>query len=133
MAGSRLTIGWSRTIAIGWALMAVCLACVGASSQIIGRPTWWADDQRWSRVVVSVLVLAVFGAVTFVAVWALLRRPFTPQLSAAASFLLGVSAVADIDTSPGSAVVTAALAGAGLLLSIGAVSGRDRSVSVATD
>ncbi len=113
--------------------MAVCLACVGASSQIIGRPTWWADDQRWSRVVVSILVLAVFGAVTFVAVWALLRRPFTPQLSAAASVLLGVSAVADIDTSPGSAVVTAALAGAGLLLSIGAASGRDRSVSVATD
>ena len=137
MARSRLTIGWARTVAAGWALMAICLACVGASSQIIGRPTWWADDERWSTVLVSIFVVLVFGAATAVAVWALFRRPFTPLISTTGAVLLGASALVDIDTSPGSAVVTGALATAALLLSIGSLSGIERpdtsSMSVVGD
>lgn len=127
MARSRLTTGWARTVAAGWALMAICLACVGASSQIIGRPTWWADDERWSTVLMSIFVVLVFGAATAVAVWALFRRPFTPFISTIGAVLLGASALVDIDTSPGSAVVTGALAAAALLLSIGSFSGVERA------
>jgi hypothetical protein len=133
MARSRLTIGWARTVAAGWALMAICLACVGASSQIIGRPTWWADDERWSAVVVSIFVLVVFGAATAIAVWSFFRRPFTPFVSTTGALLLGASSLADVDSSPGSAVVTGALAVAALLLSIGSLSGIEPSRSAAGD
>ncbi|MEY3093294.1 MAG: hypothetical protein RIU67_2077 [Actinomycetota bacterium] len=133
MARSRLTIGWARTVAAGWALMAICLACVGASSQIIGRPTWWADDERWSAVVVSIFVLVVFGAATAIAVWSFFRRPFTPFVSTTGALLLGASSLADVDSSPGSAVVTGALAVAALLLSIGSFSGIEPSRSAAGD
>ncbi|MEY3341518.1 MAG: hypothetical protein RLZZ269_1429 [Actinomycetota bacterium] len=133
MARSRLTIGWARTVAAGWALMAICLACVGASSQIIGRPTWWADDERWSAVIVSIFVLVVFGAATAIAVWSFFRRPFTPFVSTTGALLLGASSLADVDSSPGSAVVTGALAVAALLLSIGSFSGIEPSRSAAGD
>ncbi|MEY3493804.1 MAG: hypothetical protein RL413_1222 [Actinomycetota bacterium] len=133
MARSRLTIGWARTVAAGWALMAICLACVGASSQIIGRPTWWADDERWSAVIVSIFVLVVFGAATAIAVWSFFRRPFTPFVSTTGALLLGASSLADVDSSPGSAVVTGALAVAALLLSIGSLSGIEPSRSAAGD
>ena len=133
MARSRLTIGWARTVAAGWALMAICLACVGASSQIIGRPTWWADDERWSAVVVSIFVLVVFGAATAIAVWSFFRRPFTPFVSTTGALLLGASSLADVDSSPGAAVVTGALAVAALLLSIGSFSGIEPSRSAAGD
>ena len=133
MARSRLTIGWARTVAAGWALMAICLACVGASSQIIGRPTWWADDERWSAVIVSIFVLVVFGAATAIAVWSFFRRPFTPFVSTTGALLLGASSLADVDSSPGSAVVTGALAVAALLLSIGSFSGIELSRSAAGD
>lgn len=113
--------------------MAICLACVGASSQIIGRPTWWADDERWSAVVVSIFVLVVFGAATAIAVWSFFRRPFTPFVSTTGALLLGASSLADVDSSPGSAVVTGALAVAALLLSIGSFSGIEPSRSAAGD
>jgi len=113
--------------------MAICLACVGASSQIIGRPTWWADDERWSTPIVSVFVVVVFGAATAIAVWSFFRRPFTPFVSTSGALLLGASALADADSSPGSAVVTAALATAALLLSIGSFSGLDRTRPIAAE
>lgn len=119
----RLTDGWCRTIGLGWFGIAIALACVGASSQMIGRPAWWADDQRWGTVVVSILVVAVFVAITFVCVWSFFRGPFIPQLTTTGAALLAISAFVDRDSSPGVAVVTAVLAGHALLLAVAGLSG----------
>lgn len=119
----RLTDGWCRTIGLGWFGIAIALACVGASSQMIGRPAWWADDQRWGTVVVSILVVAVFVAITFVCVWSFFRGPFIPQLTTTGAALLAISAFVDRDSSPGVAVVTAVLAGSALLLAVAGLSG----------
>ena len=122
----RLTDGWCRTIGLGWFGIAIALACTGASSQMIGRPAWWADDQRWSTVVVAILVVAVFVVITFVCVWSFFRGPYVPELTAAAGVLLGISAAMDRNSSPGTAVVTAVLAGSALLMAVAGLSGRRR-------
>lgn len=94
---------------------------------MIGRPTWWADDQRWNTVVVTTLVMAVFVAITFVAVWSFFRGPFIPEISAAGGVLLAVCAYVDRDASPGAAVVTAVLAASAVLLAVAGLSGRQVS------
>jgi hypothetical protein len=54
-------------------------------------------------------------------------------VSTTGALLLGASSLADVDSSPGSAVVTGALAVAALLLSIGSFSGIEPSRSAAGD
>ena len=120
----RLTDTWCRTLGIGWTGIAIALAGVGASSQMIGRPVWWADDERWNLAVVTTLVIGVFLAITFVCVWSFFRGPYIPQISAGAAVLLGLSSFVDRDSSPGGAVVTAVIAVSGLLLAVAGFSGR---------
>ncbi len=124
--GQRLTDGWCRTIGLGWFGVAIALACVGASSRMIGRPAWWADDQRWGDVLTSILVVAVFVAITFECVWSFFRGPFVPEFTAAGAVLLAISAWVDRHSSPGTAVVTAVLAASAVLLAVAALSGRRR-------
>ena len=124
--GRRLTDGWCRTIGLGWFGIAIALACVGASSRMIGRPAWWADEQRWGQVVAAILVVGIFAAITLVCVWSFFRGPFVPELTATAGVLLGLSALVDRHSSPGTAVVTAVLAASAILLAVAALSGRRR-------
>lgn len=108
----------------GWVGLTLALASVGASSQVIGRPVWWADDLRWGTIGVIVTVFVVFALCTGVAAWSFLGGPWIPHVSLAGGILLAVNAVVDRHSSPGGAVVTAALAGAGVLLGVGSLSGR---------
>lgn len=120
----RLSRAWSRVVGAGWVGLTLALASVGASSQVIGRPVWWADDIRWGTIGVVVAVFVVFALCTGVAVWSFLGGPFVPQASIVAGSLLAVSAFVDRHSSPGGAVVTGALAASALLLGIGSLSGR---------
>lgn len=125
----RTIASWCRVAGIGWLGIALALASVGASSQIIGRPAWWADDQRWPAVVVGVFIVAVFAVITVVVVWSFFNGPYLPLVSLGGSLFLGIVALADRNSSPGSAVVTAALAASGLLLSFAVSSGRQSLVA----
>lgn len=111
-------------VGAGWVGLTLGLASVGASSQVIGRPVWWADDVRWGTVGVVATVFVVFALCTGVAVWAFLSGPFVPQFSIVGGLLLGASAIVDRHSSPGGAVVTAALAASAVLLGIGSFSAR---------
>lgn len=111
-------------VGIGWVGITLGLASVGASSQVIGRPVWWADDVRWGTGGVIAIVLTVFAISTAVVVVAFLRGPAIPQVSMVGGLLLAFSAVLDRDASPGGAVVTAALAASAVLIGIGALSDR---------
>lgn len=120
----HLGTAWSRVVGAGWIGITLGLASVGASSQVIGRPLWWADDVRWGAVGVLVPVVFVFGSSTAVVIWSLFRRRWVPQVSIVGGVLLAVSAFADRHASPGGAVVTVALAAAALLIGVGALSGQ---------
>lgn len=120
----RLTTAWSRVVGVGWVGLTLALASVGASSQVIGRPVWWADDLRWGTFGVIVTVFVVFALCTAVAAWSFLGGPWVPQASLAGGIFLAVNAIVDRHSSPGGAVVTAALAAAAILLGVGSLSGR---------
>lgn len=120
----RLGPGWARVVAVGWIGVTLGLASVGASSQVIGRPVWWADDGRWGTAGVVAVVFAVFAASTGVVVISFRRGPNVPHVSIVGGFLLAVGAVIDRHSSPGGAVVTGALATSAILIGIGSFSGR---------
>ena len=120
----RLGSGWARVVAVGWIGITLGLASVGASSQVIGRPVWWADDGRWGTTGVIALVFVVFAASTVVVVVSFRQGPAVPHVSILGGILLAISAVIDRHASPGGAVVSGALAASAILIGIGALSGR---------
>ena len=122
----RLTRVWGRTVALGWTLIAVALITVGASSQVIGRPMIWIDDQRFGAVTLALLVAATFAPVIILVTWSLLAGPWVPFLSLLVTGELILWAALDRHNSPGGALVTIFLAIAGLLLSASSFGGRYR-------
>lgn len=123
---TRLAPAWSQIIALGWLLEMFAFICVGASSQIIGRPVIWLDDQRWGSAMLTILVVATCFPLMATALWSLFHGPQVFLVSAMPTSILMVLAVLDRDSSPGSAVVTFVLAISGLLLMVGAYAGRYR-------
>lgn len=122
----RLTPTWGRVIALGWLLNMFALICVGASSQIIGRPVIWLDDQRWGVFTLTLLVIATCFPLMATALWSLFHGPHVWLLSVVPTIVLLVLAALDRDNSPGSAVVTLLLGVAGALSIVGAFAGRYR-------
>jgi len=122
----RLTRVWGRTVALGWTLIAVALITVGASSQVIGRPMLWIDDQRFGAVTLTMLVAATFAPVIILVTWSLLAGPWVPFLSLLVTGELTLWAALDRHNSPGGALVTIFLATAALLLSVASFGGRYR-------
>ena len=122
----RLTPAWGRVIALGWLFNMFALVCLGASSQIIGRPVIWLDDQRWNAMTLTLLVLAACFPLMATALWSLFHGPQVCYISIIPTIILLILAVVDRHNSPGSAIVTLTLAIAGVGLMAGAFAGRYR-------
>ena len=122
----RLTPAWGRVIALGWLLNMFALICVGASSQMIGRPVIWLDDQRWNALTLTLLVLASCFPLMATALWSLFHGPHVCYVSIIPTIILVILAAVDRHNSPGSAIVTLVLAIAGVCLVAGAFAGRYR-------
>ncbi|CAB4708275.1 unannotated protein [freshwater metagenome] len=122
----RLTPVWGRVIALGWLLTMFALICVGASSQMIGRPVIWLDDQRWNALTLTLLVLASCFPLMATALWSLFHGPHVCYVSIIPTIILVILAAVDRHNSPGSAIVTLVLAIAGVCLVAGAFAGRYR-------
>ena len=122
----RLTPAWGRVIALGWLLNMFALICVGASSQIIGRPVIWLDDERWNAMSLTLFVVAACSPLMATALWSLFRGPQVCYISIIPTIILVILAAVDRHTSPGSAIVTLILAVAGVGLMAGAFAGRYR-------
>ena len=122
----RLTPAWGRVIALGWLLNMFALICVGASSQMIGRPVIWLDDQRWNSMTLTLLVLAACFPIMATGLWSLFHGPHVCYISIVPTIILVILAAIDRHNTPGSALVTLILAVAGLCLVAGAFAGRYR-------
>ena len=122
----RLTPAWGRVIACGWLLNMFALICVGASSQMIGRPVIWLDDQRWNAVALTFFVVVACFPLMATALWSLFHGPHVCYISIVPTIILAMLAVTDRHNSPGSAIVTLILAIAGGCLVAGSFAGRYR-------
>jgi len=129
----RLTRAWGRVLVVGWTALSLTIVCVAASSQIIGRPVWWLDDQRFATTTLALWLIAVFALPFGIVVWSLFSGPFAPHLSLVATVELAVLALSDRHSSPGSAVVLAAISSAALLLSVASFAGLHRRVEPGTE
>lgn len=122
----RLTPAWGRVIAFGCLLNMFALICVGASSQMIGRPVIWLDDQRWNAMSLTLFVVAACFPLGATALWSLFHGPHVCYISIIPTIILVILAAVDRHNSPGSAIVTLILAIAGACLMAGAFAGRYR-------
>jgi len=122
----RLTPAWGRVIALGWLFNMFALICLGASSQMIGRPVIWLDDQRWNAMSLTLFVVATCFPLMATALWSLFHGPHVCYISIIPTMILVIVAAVDRHNSPGSAIVTLILAIAGVGLMAGAFAGRYR-------
>jgi len=115
---------WARVLAVFWTSMSLSIAAVAISSDLIGRPLWWVDEERWSTLLRYSLGLAFLMPSIASTVLSLLRGPAAHWSAWVVSIELTVLALVDRHDSPGSAVVLAALAAAAILAGVAALSAR---------
>jgi membrane protease YdiL (CAAX protease family) len=123
-ANVRVHPVWARVLAVFWVLVSLGVAAVAISSDLIGRPVWWADEQRWPYLVLYALGLLFLLPSVLMTVLSLLRGPWVHLGAWIVSVELAALALVDRNDSPGSAVVLAALAVASLLAGVAALSAR---------
>jgi hypothetical protein len=123
-ANVRVHPVWARVLAVFWVLVSLGVAAVAISSDLIGRPVWWADEQRWPSLVLYALGLLFLLPSVLMTVLSLLLGPWVHLGAWIVSVELAVLALVDRNDSPGSAVVLAALAVASLLAGVAALSAR---------
>lgn len=118
---------WARVLAVFWTLMSLSVAAVAISSDLIGRPLWWADEERWSTPILYSLGLVLLVPIVVSTVMSLLRSPRAHWSAWLVAVELAVLALIDRHDSPGSAVVLGALAVAAAFAGVATLSSRSRS------
>lgn len=106
--------------------MSLCVAAVAISSDLIGRPLWWADEERWSTPILYSLGLVLLVPSVVSTVMSLLRSPRAHWSAWLVAVELAVLALIDRHDSPGSAVVLGALAAAAALAGVATLGSRSR-------
>ena len=115
---------WPNVMRLTWLLSMVATAAAALASRTVGKPAWWtetASDPSFPGMWVLPFIAPV------VAMVALRRWPRrSPWIGVACSLVTGGFAAGDVATSPGTAVVLAAVAAATLLASVASFAGRTR-------
>lgn len=121
-APGQLTEGWRWALAVTWALLLPALLALADAASSFGKPTWWMSDTSraaWQSPLPFLAPLIVTAAAA--ANW---RR--WPLAALVGVLGLGATAVADAGRTPSVALGEAALAAAGLLVSVACLAGRVR-------
>ena len=111
----QLTPGWRWVLMLGWLSVIVGLMAVGGAADVIGKLPWWLDG----ALVVVPFVLPVLAVLAAIANW---RGAIWLGLAAVVS--VAVTALVDLDDSPGVAAATGVLALIGLLTTVSSTAGR---------
>lgn len=120
----QLTPAWRTLFVSGWLGVIFGFAAVWQSSRVSGISPWWLGPETNQRLFV-VIALPFVGPVTAL-VAGIAKFRIACYIGIAASLLTGAIALGDRTRFAGIAAVEAALACAGLLISIGALAGRMR-------
>ena len=126
-ADRRVHPVWARVLAVFWVAMSLSIVAVAISSDLIGRPLWWADEDRWSTPMLYVLGVTLVSPSVLSIAFCLTRNRWVQWGAWSVGVELGVLALLDRHDSPGSAVVLAALAVAAALAGVATLSARVRN------
>lgn len=120
----QLVVAWQIMLGLTWTAAFFAFAATWKASEEIGIGTWWlgprADPQP-----VAVKIIP-FAVCVFFAMLAIYNVRRVASLSAAGSLVVAAIAVVDIERSGGLALIEFAIAGAVLLVSLGALTGTYR-------
>lgn len=115
---------WSRALAVFWVLTCLGLLSVAISSDIIGRPLWWADDRRWSSSLLYLWGALCLTPSALLVVLSLRRGPALHWGAWIVGLELAALAFVDRHDSPGSAVILVVLAVASLFAGVASLAAR---------
>ncbi len=124
---TQLTKSWRIATALSWLLVGLALLSLGISSRTVGKSVTWLGPESNPKFfgfwVVPFLAPLVAGY------FAIRHSRWASLVGAAASAALAIVAAIDFNSTPGVAIGEFVLAGAGILISIAALAGR-QSVNV---
>ena len=111
----QLTAMWRWVLLLGWLAVVVGLMAVGGAGDVIGKVPWWLDG----ALVVVPFVLPVLTVLAAIA-----NSRWAVWLGLLAVVSVAVTALIDVDDSPGVAAATGVLALIGLLTTVSSFAGR---------
>ena len=119
---SGLTNTWRTVAVVSWLLVFFAIIAVAVTSRNIGKPTWWLGPQSnpsfvllWALPFVAPIA-SIIAAVKF--------GRIASFVGFGSALLLGVIGVADINKTPGVAVIECTIAIASALIAIATFAGR---------
>ena len=117
-----LTDTWRTVAVVSWLLVFFAIIAVAVTSRNIGKPTWWLGPQSnpsfvllWALPFVAPIA-SIIAAVKF--------GRIASFVGFGSALLLGVIGVADINKTPGVAVIECTIAIASALIAIATFAGR---------
>jgi len=111
-----LRIGWARVGLATWVGVTISMIAIAVTSRTVSKPPWWlgASTNPAPLYVTAIPVIVCLTPIIVIA----LRRRTSPLIGCLCATALAVSAALDVSTTPGVAVVQAALAIAALAGSV---------------
>ncbi len=117
-----LTDTWRTVAVVSWLLVLFAIIAVAVTSRNIGKPTWWLGPQSdpsfvllWALPFVAPIA-SIIAAIKFGRV--------ASYVGFGSALLLGAIGVADIDHTPGVALVECVIAVSSALIAIATLAGR---------
>ena len=120
---SGLTNTWRSVAVVSWLLVFFAIIAVAVTSRNIGKPTWWLGPQSnpsfvllWALPFVAPIA-SIIAAIKFGRV--------ASYVGFGSALLVGAIGAADIDNTPGVALIECAIAIASALIAIATFAGRN--------
>jgi hypothetical protein len=124
LVAGQLAIGWQIMLGVAWAAVFFAFAATWKASEEIGIATWWLGPRAQPQPVLVKMI--PFALCVTIALLAIYNIRHVARVSVAAALLIAVVAVPDMSRSGGLAAIEFAIAGAALLISLGALTGTYR-------
>ena len=119
---SGLTNTWRTVAVVSWLLVLFAIIAVAVTSRNIGKPTWWLGPQSNPSFVLLWALPFVAPIASIIAVVKFGR--IASFVGFGSALLLGVIGVADINNTPGVALIECTIAIASALIAIATFAGR---------
>ena len=120
---SGLTNTWRTVAVVSWLLVFFAIMAVAVTSRNIGKPTWWLGPQSnpsfvllWALPFVAPIA-SIIAAIKFGSI--------ASYVGFGSALLLGAIGAADINNTPGVALIECTIAIAAALIAIATFAGRD--------
>ena len=123
LSHSGLTNTWRTVAVVSWLLVFFAIIAVAVTSRNIGKPTWWLGPQSNPSIILLWALPFVAPIASIIA--AIKFGRVASYVGFGSALLLGVIGAADINSTPGVALIECAIAVSSALIAIATFAGRN--------